>query len=105
MVFERLEDRRLLATIPVTLSSDAVSPVDDGEITLREAIQYVNGVNVPDTDKTAFDFANLGTNDTIHFALPAGENTITLAHGELSITESVKIDAEGQGITIDAVGK
>jgi len=108
--FEQLEDRRMLSTIPVTLASDAASPVDDGEITLREAIQYVNGVTVPAADQTAFDFANLGTNDTIVFSteLADGLNgaTITLTNGELLITRSVTIDASmlSDGITIDASG-
>ncbi len=109
----------MLATIPVTLASDAGSPVDtDNGITLREAISYVNGVLVPDGDKTQFDFANLGTNDKIVFDLPAGQNKITLGRdaagdpipslqgffGHIEISEAVTIDAQGQSITIDASG-
>src|SRR5690606_30690670 len=103
---EQLEDRRLLATISVTLISDAASPVGDGEITLREAISYVNGDPVPEGDQTTFDFANLGTNDTIIFDLDPTEDTITLTEGELNIPEAVTIDASmlGQGLTIDADG-
>jgi hypothetical protein len=88
--FEQLEDRRVLATIPVTLTSDALNPVNDGEITLREAISYVNGDPVPLADRSVFDFANLGTNDTITFA-PGLSGDIDLTQGQINITDDVTI--------------
>lgn len=104
--FEHLEDRRVLATIPVTLASDAADPTDqDNGITLREAVAYVNGV-VPDADDLAIiDFSNggFGTNDRIIFNLPVGEDTIELLHGELLISRSVEIMGPGSELlTIDA---
>ncbi len=104
--FEQLEDRRLLATISVTLASDAASPADDGEITLREAITYVNTQVVPPNDLATIN-GNLGTNDKIVFdpSVFASPQTITLTAGELAITNSVIIDASMlTSLTIDASG-
>ena len=106
---EQLEDRRMLATLTVSTHSDSgVVPVNDGILHLREAIAYVNNTVIPGAvDRNAWIDESvdlLGTNDTILFALPAGEDRITLAHGELTIRKSVTIDAEGQGITVDASG-
>lgn len=106
--FESLEDRRVLATIPVTLNADAPMPSGaDGGITLREAITYVNTQSVPQGDRNLglFDVNDLGTNDKITFDSSLNGTTIKLgvdANGqpldfefitaELSITESVVID-------------
>lgn len=100
---EQLEDRRLLSTIPVTLASDAANPVNDGKITIREAIAYVNGEFVPPEDRAIFDYANLGTNDTILFDPDLDGETIVLSAGQLEINRTVEIyatDLPG-GITID----
>ncbi len=110
---EYLEDRRLLATIPVTLASDAASPVDDGEITLREAITYVNEGIAPPNDLALIN-GNLGQNDRIIFDPSLDGQTITLGKDwtanqllfreALTITNSVTIDATmlPNGLTIDA---
>lgn len=104
---ERLEDRRMLATLVVNSDADTLLPVNDGDLTLREAIQYVSGEVVPSLDRLAFDFANLGTNDRIVFddsvfgSGPGQIDTIELLHGELSISNSVEINgADGFG-TVD----
>ena len=112
---EQLEDRRMLAVLAVSVDNDGLIAPNDGDLTLREAIAYVNGTANPQGDDAHIDLTEpLGTNDTIIFALPAGENTITLgidaagnnlgmgSAGELSITKSVTIDGEGQDITVDA---
>lgn len=49
--FERLEDRRVLATLTVSLATDAQTPVEDGKLTLREAIQYINEDFIPLPDE------------------------------------------------------
>ncbi len=86
--FEQCEDRRMLATFNVNVAFDTEQvDLDNTVVTLREAVFRAN-----------LD----GNHDTIHFALPAGEDTITLTQGELQITESLTIDAQGQDITIDA---
>ena len=78
----------MLAVFNVNVAYDADTFVDgDGIMTLREAVFEAN-------DNPA--------HDTILFDLPANQDKITLAHGELSITESVTIDTVGQDITIDA---
>jgi hypothetical protein len=46
--FERLEDRRVLATLTVSVSSDGPIANNDGNLTLREAIAYVNGTSEAD---------------------------------------------------------
>lgn len=107
---ETLKDRRLLATIPVTLNSDSLVPdPTDGEITLREAVQYISEdfiLDSTDPDALTFDFANLGTNDKIVFDNgvfgdlsidPNLKDTITLSHGELLITNPVEIDGDLDG--------
>ena len=101
--FEQLEDRRMLATIPVSLATDAANPTDlDNGITLREAITYVNTGDVPNGDQALIDFTEaLGTNDKIIFDSTLSGDTITLTEGQLYLLSSVNIDAEGQDITID----
>ena len=136
---EVLEDRRMLATLTVNVNYDSpavhgseaehvVVPNDDGSLTLREAMGIVNGKyfpQSPDGDRMQIDgdYGVPGVPDTIHFALPSGEDTITLGidengddidfptipffpgldlTGEIVITRSVIIDAQGQGIIVDA---
>ncbi len=87
--FEQCEDRRLLA-ITVDVIHDIDDP-NDGTTTLREALFTANS----NLDHSTIHF------DPTVFSTP---QTIDLTEGELSITESVTIDAEGQGITVDASG-
>ncbi len=140
---EHLEDRRMLATLTVNVSYDSaaihvfngtqvdhvVVPNDNGSLTLREAMAVVNGDYTPDTNingdilQIDGDVGVPGVIDKIQFALPSGEDTITLGidengnnidfptipgfpgldiTGEIEINRSVIIDAQGQGIIVDA---
>ncbi len=122
---ELLEDRRMLAILTVNVLHDDVdngNPINDGDLTLRDAITYVNGfdpgsLDIESNGVVHIDLTEpLGTNDTILFAPSLDGNTITLgidaagnnldlgSAGELSITNSVTIDAQRQGIKIDASG-
>jgi hypothetical protein len=113
--FEALEDRRVLAVLLVGAAganseNPTSTPVDDGVLTLREAIGYVNGTSNPQNlDLQRIDQSQdiLGVNDTIIFDPSLSGQTISLtnaAGGQLSITRSVTIDASmlPDGITIDA---
>ena len=99
---EPLENRRMLATITVNSALDNFdvnAPATDSMVTLREAILAANqNVQVGD--------ANTGTagEDTIRFAPELAGQTILLDHGQLEISEDLRIDASGlaDGITIDA---
>ncbi|MCH7751700.1 MAG: hypothetical protein IH898_06040, partial [Planctomycetes bacterium] len=98
---EALEDRRMLALVTVTNDLDVVNgdtssianliASDGGDgIALREAIEAAN------MDATA---------DTIDFAAGLDGSTIllTVANGDLDITQALTIDASSlDGITIDA---
>jgi CSLREA domain-containing protein len=89
---ERLEDRRLLATIQVTSLDDTVS-LNDGKTTLREAI-FAASTLVEDAE-IVFDPA----------LFAAGAQSITLKHGTLTISDSVTITGPGaELLTIDASG-
>jgi hypothetical protein len=87
--FEQCEDRRMLATIMVANANDAIVNTPAAIGTLRQAIF--------DADLT-IDL------DTIEFASGLSGATIDLTQGELSISQSVTIDASmlQDGITIDA---
>lgn len=50
---ERLEHRRVLATLTVNTAADSVPDDNDGVLTIREAIAYVNGDETPDTGDLA----------------------------------------------------
>jgi len=98
---ETLEARRVLAAVTVSTFSDIedgdtfnvasllADKGADGEISLREAILATN---------------ETGGADTIDFSASLNGATILLANGELTITDSVIIDATMLigGITIDA---
>jgi len=111
--FESLEDRRVLATLTVNADYDSMADIDDGNLTLREAIRVVNDDYNPvlsNGDNLQINTFGgnepIGTNDTIIFNLPAGQKTITLdsssgGPGHLEITQTVTIDTQGQFITID----
>lgn len=87
---EQCEDRCMLAIFTVTDPGDGVvTGPGDQPGTLRQAV---------------FDAEELDGADTIQFASNLNGATITLTQDELTITESVTIDASmlENGITIDA---
>ena len=106
---EYLEDRRMLATLTVNVTNDNTDaqgdPIfDDGLLTLRDAIAYVNGTAIPiglETDQIVGQVGVPGVIDKIFFATSLSGQTITLNEGipgqtkgkELTITNSVIIDA------------
>lgn len=117
---ELLEDRNLLATLTVNVLGDDVDafgePIrNDGELTLRDAIAYVNGDFVPlpgDLAQIDETVDLLGTNDRIVFddALfnANDEALVELMHSAnsfsgLRINASVEIDAgSGRSVTLSA---
>lgn len=102
---ELLEDRRMLATLTVNVNGDG-NIVDNGNLTLREAIAYVNGTAPGPLDFAQIDETQdqLGVNDTIVFASSLNGGMILLTQNELQIFQSVTIDASmlSGGITIQA---
>ncbi len=103
MSLERLEDRRLLATVTVNTALDVVDvpgsalisslPGPDGVVSLREAIIATN--NTSGADEIVFD--ELGV-----FAQP---RTIALTQGVLSITRALTIRGPANGaVTISGQG-
>jgi CSLREA domain-containing protein len=89
---ERLEDRRLLATIQVTSIDDTVN-LNDGTTTLREAL-FAASTLVEDAE-IVFEPA----------LFAAGAQSITLKLGTLTISDSVTITGPGaELLTIDARG-
>ena len=83
---------------PVLLvNSTADSTTADNFLTLREAIDVVDGtLGRPLTaGEQAQITGTLGANDTIAFNLPAGPQTITLTGGALDITQPVAISGPG----------
>jgi predicted outer membrane repeat protein len=95
---EILEDRQAPAVLTVTSVADNTTA--DSALTLREAIQVVNGNlgRALTTAEKAFVSGSLGSNDTIQFNLPTGPQKITLAGGALSISKSVAINGPGASI-------
>lgn len=106
--FELLEDRRMLAVLTVNSFADSASNIDNGTLTLREAIAVVNDAYNPfliNGDLLQIDDLGgaepIGTNDKIVFAQSLSGKTIRLDEGisgptqgkELTITNSVIIDA------------
>ena len=88
---ESLESRRVLAALVVTTNLDVVD-AQDGELSLREAVEQANSIPGPDT--ISFD--------STRFAEPA---RIDLALGQLQATDSVSIEGTGKDrLTIDAGG-
>lgn len=85
MRIERLEDRRMLATIVVDSAAD--NSLVDGLVTLREAIEAAN-------TNASVDGSAAGSGaDTIRFADALAGQTIALNGTELEVTETVRIDA------------
>jgi hypothetical protein len=98
----------MLATLTVNIDGDGIV-TNNGQLTLREAIAYVNGTDTPGSlDSAQIDETQdqLGTNDKIVFSSGLNGETITLTQGELLITQIVTIDASllSGGITIDGGG-
>jgi hypothetical protein len=85
---EPLEHRWLLSITVDTLLDEADGSIDDGDVSLRDAI------------------AIAPAGDTIDFDASLDGGTILLTMGELSITKAMTIDATAllQGLTIDAAG-
>ena len=119
---ELLEDRRMLATLTVNVTNDDVAaggvPIDnDGSLTLRDAIAYVNGTATPiglENNQIVGQVGVPGVTDTIIFASSLSGQTIRLDESipgqtkgkELTITNSVVIDATmlSGGLTIAGTG-
>jgi predicted outer membrane repeat protein len=95
---ESLEDR--LAPAVLTVTSVADNTAADSALTLREAIQVVDGTlgRALTTAEKAFVSGTLGSNDTIQFKLPTGPQKITLTGGALSITKPVAINGPGASL-------
>ena len=98
---EPLESRDLLAVITVNDLSDTV--VDDGQITLREAIIAAN----LDTLADAIEGTQAGSgHDEIRFDALLTGSTITVEQGEMHITEAVSIVGLGaENLTISGAGQ
>lgn len=102
--FETCERRIVLTTYIVdTLTDDADDALigsADGQLSLREAINAANS-------DAAFGDAEAGSSnvaDVILFSQALSGGTIALNNGQLSIGDSVIIDASGLNLTIDAQG-
>lgn len=113
---EALESRRMLATLTVNTDSDVVDAsgnplINDGNLTLRDALAYVNGDAQPGPNEAVPGIIDGDLNDptavhTITFneeVFGDGvnslnqqlKNEIQLTEGELKITSSVIIDGAG----------
>lgn len=86
--FEVLENRNLLAVTVDTLVDEVDGSIDDGDVSLRDAL----------------DVATAG--GTIDFDGSLDGGTLLLTLGELTITKALTIDASAlaRGLTIDASG-
>ncbi len=85
-------------TGPVLLvNSTADTTTPDNFLTLREAIEVVDGTlgRALTAGEQAQITGTLGPNDVIQFNLPAGPQTITLTGGALDITKPVAINGPG----------
>lgn len=92
---QSLEQRCLLATITVTTAADAVA--NDGQVSLREAVQAAN------TD-TSVDGSTAGSGaDQIVFD-PAVTSPIVLVSGQLDVSDDLTITGPAGKLTIDAGG-
>ena len=95
LALENLEDR--CAPAVLTVNSVADNTTADSALTLREAIQVVNGSlgHSLTTAEKAQVSGVLGTNDSIQFNLPSGPQTIKLTGGMLAISKAVAINGPG----------
>jgi predicted outer membrane repeat protein len=88
-----LEPRQLLATLTVDTSIDSLGDIQDGRISLREAIMAAN-------TNAAYGDAPAGSGvDEIVFKSHLEGKTFRLAHGEMQIQDGVSIRGN---LTIDA---
>jgi CSLREA domain-containing protein len=88
----------------ITVNSTADNTTPDNVLTLREAIDLVDGTlgRALTAGEQAQVNGTLGANDIIQFNLPAGPQTVTLTAGALDITQPVTIAGPGAGnLTID----
>jgi hypothetical protein len=102
---ESLEDRSTPAVL--TVNSLADDTAADGALTLREAIEIVDGDlgRALTAAEQAQVTGTVGTGDTIQFDLPSGSQTIQLTGGPLVITNAVALDGPGAGtLTVDGSG-
>jgi hypothetical protein len=96
-VLELLEDRRVMATITVTSAFDDGSITEDGQLTLREAIESINQASSVNADVTTNGDA-FGTKDTILFNITGvSADTITLTGSGLDVFKTVTIDGANAG--------
>jgi predicted outer membrane repeat protein len=95
---EALEGRWAPAIL--TVNSLADNTTADSALTLREAVNVVDGTlgRALTTGEKAQVTGTLGSNDTIQFQLPVGPQTITLTGGALSITKAVALTGPGAGL-------
>jgi hypothetical protein len=75
---EQLEDRAMLATLTVSVNGDGSILPNDGNLTLREAIAYVNGDAEPLAGDLAHISGTIGQNDKIVFDSSLNDATIEL---------------------------
>jgi hypothetical protein len=95
---EALEGRWAPAIL--TVNSVADNTTTDNTLTLREAINVVDGTlgrSLTSGEKAQIS-GTLGSNDTIQFQLPSGSQTITLTGGPLSITKAVAVNGPGAAL-------
>jgi hypothetical protein len=85
------------ATITVTTSADDLIP-NDGSVSLREAITATDaGNSLGDPDINAESPGTFGSNDQIHFDIPAsGLRVIALGSALPAVTKAMKIDGTTQ---------
>jgi hypothetical protein len=87
---EHLEGRCMLATLTVSVTSDGGIVVNDGNLTLREAISYANLTAAPGTADRAWideSVQPLGQNDVITFAT----NLFTNNLATIALTQPISI--------------
>jgi hypothetical protein len=94
LVFEPLEHRALLATIPVTTTSDTIVH-DDGVTSLREAILVANLTPEADEINVPAGYYRL----RLEGSLEDGGGT-----GDLDITDDLRIVGAGAGVTVVDAG-
>ena len=97
--FVKLEPRQMLTVFVVDTIVDSPQPVEDGLVSLREAIVASN-TNAASGDAVAGN----ADGDVIRFAPALTGLTIQLTGGEFEITEGLSIQGGTSGITIDAGG-
>ena len=91
---ESVEERCLLSAITVTSDADTIA--DDGEVTLREAIQAAN-------TNESVDGSAAGSADEIDvISFADGISSIVLTGGQFEISESVTISGPEVRVTLDA---